>query len=69
MKKAKEADFIKLEQQPKVGNFLAWQLALRKDVASASGKPDEGFKWISEVENAKSIEELNDSGEFATLDC
>ncbi len=43
-------------------------MQFRKEVASASGDPKEAFKWITEAENAKSFEELSDSGVFLTLD-
>jgi hypothetical protein len=65
----KEADHIKLEGLPNISRFKGWLLSFRKDVASAAGKPEAGFKWISAVETAASYESLADSGEFGVLDC
>jgi hypothetical protein len=67
--KGKESDYIRLEQLPTVPKFKGWLLSFRKDVASAAGKPEAGFKWISAVETAASPDALADSGEFQTLDC
>ena len=46
----KEADKINLLPMPTVASFRSWKIALRNEVAGASGDPDQGFKWITEVE-------------------
>ena len=43
-------------------------MTFKKAVAAASRWPQEAFVWISQVESAKSIEDLADSGHFAELD-
>lgn len=40
--------------------------APRDELASASGSPDDGFRWVLEVEK-NSYDELGDSGIFPTL--
>jgi hypothetical protein len=66
--KTKEADSIKIEYLPSVPKFKFWRLQFKRTVASASSNPDKIFVWISQVESAKSWKELNNSGEFASLD-
>ena len=54
---------------PKAPQFRSWKLAVRDEIASASGDPDAGFAWIYQVESPDvQIEDLDNSGEFASLD-
>ena len=39
----KEAEFLRIEQIPIARHFKNWKIALRDEVAGASGRPDEGF--------------------------
>ena len=49
--------------------FRLWKLSLRDEVASASGIPELGFKWIFAVEKAnQTFEKLADSKAFPSLD-
>ena len=66
--KRNEADAVKVPQLPSNQQFNAWKIALRDEIAGASGAPDEGFKWFLEVQKARSIEDLADSGVFPSLD-
>ena len=58
--RSKEADKIVLEALPTVPKFKLWKSHLQKAVAGASGRPEEAFRWIKEVDQASSIEELYD---------
>ena len=60
---------MKIPALPKAPQFRAWKLAVRDEIAGASGDPNASFKWIYQVEkpNVK-IDDLADSGEFASLD-
>ena len=54
---------------PKAPQFRSRKLALRDIVAGASGVPDAAFEWILEIEKkGKTLNDLADSGNFATLD-
>ena len=65
LNKGKEAESIKLSPLPSVPQFRSWKLALRDEVASASGLPELGFRWICEVEQSScTIENLADNGLF-----
>ena len=67
--KRKEADKIDIKTMPKVADFRAWKLALRDEVAGASGDPQRGFAWIMEVEReGTTLQVLEQSGYFPTLD-
>ena len=52
---------------PDVTNFATWRNELICEVVNASGRTDPAFKWISEI-STRSFEDLNDSGEFVSLD-
>ena len=45
---------------PYLGAILKMQF--KKDVASGSGRPAEAFAWITEVEEATSMESLSNDG-------
>ena len=57
---AKEADTIHFPKLPHAGNVRYWKMTVRRNVASASGQPQQAFAWLSKAENATSIEELED---------
>ena len=50
-----------------VAKYQAWFLQGRKNVAAASGRPKQAFKWWGKIETAKSIEELEDDEGYETL--
>jgi hypothetical protein len=65
----KESDSFKIPPLTKAPQFRSWKLAVRDEIAGASGDPDASFKWIFQVELPHvTIGELADSGEFASLD-
>jgi hypothetical protein len=67
--KRKEADKISLLPMPTIASFRSWKIALRNEVAGASGDPDQGFKWITEVEQpGANLAHLYISEPFHTLD-
>ena len=53
---------------PAITGFRQWRMRFKKSVASASRRPKLAFAWITEVENAITMEELADSGDFEELD-
>ena len=69
MKKKKEADKVNIPPLPKAPQFRSWKLAVRDEIAGASGDPDSGFTWIYQVESPGiKIDDLANSGDFASLD-
>lgn len=67
--KIKEADTIKLLPLPDVPQFEAWKNNLRSQVMAASGRRDEAFHWILEVEDEQfTYDDLADCTDFETLD-
>ena len=67
--KVKEAETIKLAQLPEIAQFDAWKIGVRKQVMAASGRRDEAFQWIMEVEDTNfTYEDLSDCTNFETLD-
>ena len=67
--KRKEADSVRVPQLPKAPGFRAWKMALRDEIAGASGSPQEAFAWILKVEKPGiTSEELGDSENFPSLD-
>ena len=40
----------------------------KKTVAAASNNPTKALEWISKIENVENMEELDDPGEFGSLD-
>jgi len=68
-KKRKEADSVKISPMPKAPAFRNWKVAVRDEIAGASGDPDASFTWITQIEKEGiTIENLASSGEFASLD-
>ena len=66
--KYNEANHVKVEPLPHIAKFRSLYNNLRKEVAGASGRPCKAFRWICDMDAAKSIEDLADIGEFETLD-
>jgi hypothetical protein len=66
--RTKEADSIKLDGMPSVANFRRWKMSFRKEVAGASGRPKEAFRWVCQIEIAESMEDLALDDEFEPLD-
>ena len=66
--KFKEGDHCKFEPIPTVPQFRNWKSHFKKVVAGVSGRPERAFQWITEVETAKCLEDLQRSGDFETLD-
>ena len=64
----KEADKVELDSIPTVPKFRSWKAHLRKAIAGASGRPNDAFIWICEIDEAATMEELGNSGDFETLD-
>ena len=69
-KRLKEATEIKLPAMPDAVGFKQWKLTVRSKVADASGRGDDGLRWVMKVEDATaSFESLADSGKgFTRLD-
>ena len=59
---------IDLKPWPSIAGFRTWKLAFKKQVAAASKYAEQAFAWITEVEHAKTFEDLQDSGSFPQLD-
>jgi len=54
---------------PAINTIREWQLALRKAVAAASGRPQAAMQWIKAVWQIDvTLEALEDPGAFETLD-
>ena len=54
---------------PAPPGFRAWKLALWNEIANVTGDPENGFKWIQEVEKTgMTFETLGHSGMFPTVD-
>ena len=52
-------DKIDIKPWPSIAAFRVWRLSFKKSVAAASQYPKEAFTWITEVETAKTMEELD----------
>ena len=53
---------------PNVVQFRSWKIAVRNEVAAASGRGDVGLAWIMEVEKeSTTFLSLADSGSFTKL--
>ena len=59
---------IDIKPWPSITGFRTWKLIFKKQVTAASKYAEQAFAWITEVENAKTFEELADSGQFPQLD-
>ena len=68
-KKYTEADECPFRRLPETPYFREWKQDAIDKVCKASGRPDEAFTWIREVEQSrKTFDQLADSGDFVTLD-
>ena len=68
-RRVKEADVIKVGDQPNAIQLRAWKQSLRMEVAAASGRGQEAFEWIRAVEDRRATyETFADSGTFQSLD-
>ena len=70
--KVKEADTIKLADQPTPESYRHWKNAVREEIRAASDKPDKAWEWLAEVYDknlkpAEKMEKLQDPGDFGTL--
>ena len=67
--RAREADSMKIPSLPNATQFRAWILAVRNEIAAASGRGEAAFKWALEVEEVEAtFEGLANSGDFEILD-
>ena len=58
--KVKEADTIKLADQPTPESYRRWKNAVREEIRAASDKPDKAWEWLAEVydKNLKPAEKM-----------
>ena len=49
---------------PSIAAFRSWKLALKKSLASTSRRAKIAYAWITELEKATCIVDLEDSGDF-----
>ena len=67
--KAKESDRVLVPKFPQPENYRNWRIRVRDAIIAASAKPDLAFQWVEEVfRTDQSVDALNDSGKFVTLD-
>ena len=67
--KVKEAESIKLPENPKPETYRSWKTATREAIRAASDQPDEAFKWVLEVyDKDADHQKLREPGKFLTLD-
>ena len=53
---------VKFGAMPTASKFREWRELLRESVATASGRQDEAFIWIQEIEKVETVEDLTHSG-------
>ena len=64
----KEAETVQLPALPRAPNFRSWKMAVRSEIAGASGDPHIAFQWILKVEkDGASADDFEDSGGFPSL--
>ena len=71
--KVKEAETIKLPDQPTPETYRHWKNSVREEICAASDKSDKAWEWLKEVydketKTAEKMQKLQDPGEFGTLD-
>ena len=66
--KTKEADILVTDPMPRVDQFPKWWQHLTETVSSCSAYPEEAFRWICSVKEARYMEQLETSTPFHTLD-
>jgi hypothetical protein len=59
---------IDIKPWPSISGFRAWKLAFKKAVAAASRHSKDAFAWITQADNAKTFEELENNGDLEELD-
>ena len=69
-RRGKEAEAVKLPSLPTNPQFRAWRLTVRAKVVAASGRGQECFTWMLQVEKTGATQEsLSDPGRsFVSLD-
>ena len=65
----KEAATLKFQDFPSQANFRKWKLNFKKKVAGASGRPVKTMRWLTEIEKALNMEDLEegDNDPFESL--
>ena len=58
---------VDIKGWPSINAFRVWKLSFKKAIAATSRLSKLAFKWITEVELAKSLEDLSDGGNFEEL--
>ena len=53
---------------PNVAKYRACIMNLQRKIASSSIFPEQAFRWVQYVDETKFMEQLENSGDFATLD-
>ena len=71
--KVKEAEQIKLAEQPTPETYRHWKNAVREEIRAASDRPDKAWEWLREVYDkdlkpAEKMKKLQDPGDSGTLD-
>ena len=63
----KEAENLVLPNLPKVENFRSWKTYVKKLIAYSSRNPKLCMLWLSQIDQAKSYQELEDDGPFPSI--
>ena len=67
--KSKEGDRVTIPKFPLPENYRNWRIRVRDAIVATSTRPDEAFLWAEQVfEQDQSLDALQDSGKFVTLD-
>ena len=61
-------DVIHLGAFPTASQWENWKQINEENIASATIKPDEAYLWIRETDDAKGVDDLQNSGPFRVLD-
>ena len=59
---------VKIKGWPSITAFRVWRIDFKKAVAANSRRARLAYAWITEVESAKCIADLEDTGDFGELD-
>ena len=62
-----EAPHVTFQHWPNAPAFRNWKKQFERTVSSASARPQAAFHWILEIDEASTMEELENSGDFETL--
>ena len=60
-KKIEEAESIKFQEFPNAAKLRSWKLLFQKKVSASSGRPKLALKWISQIDLATCMEDLEES--------